>query len=71
MAIGAAEHNMFGLVHRFDGLMALQAAKAFGIRFGLRLVDPVAGRKSGTVEGARDRCGSGGSVAGHRRILGD
>ena len=33
VAIGAAEHDMLGLVHRLDALMALQAADAFGIGF--------------------------------------
>jgi hypothetical protein len=41
MAIGAAEHDIFRNVHRFNAGVAFEAAAAFAIGFGLCLVDSV------------------------------
>jgi hypothetical protein len=40
------------LVHGLHSLVALEAAGAFGIGFGLGLINPVAWGKRGAVEGA-------------------
>jgi hypothetical protein len=46
MAIGAPEHDiLFGLVHRFDALMTLQAPDTFSVRLRLSLIDPIPRRQ--------------------------
>ena len=64
MAIGASEHDVLRFVHRFDPLMALQAADAFAVRFGLSLIDQVARRKGRPIGGGLNRHRSGRAVAG-------
>ena len=44
VAIGAAEHDVGGLVHRLDAVVALIAADALRVGLRLRLIDPVLAR---------------------------
>ena len=65
MAIRATEHDMGGLMHWLDAVMALVAAGALGVGLRLGLIDPILGRTGG---GFGDGCfwwnGGGRAVAG-------
>ena len=51
MAIGAAEHDVRGRVHRLDAVVALIAADTLRVGLRLGLIDPIA---SGAGDGSRD-----------------
>jgi len=46
VTIHATEHDvLFGLVHRLDALMALQATDTLSVRVRLCLIDPISRRQ--------------------------
>ena len=59
MAIGATEHNVGGLMHWLDAIVALIAANALGVGLCLRLIDPVLGRTRGGLRERDFRCDGG------------
>ena len=65
VAIGAAEHDVRGLVHRLDAVVALVAADAFRVGLSLGLIDPVLLREGGGLGDGDFRWDGGGrAVAG-------
>jgi hypothetical protein len=44
VAVDATKHDVLCFVHRFDLLMTLQTADAFGVSFALGLIDPITRR---------------------------